>query len=274
LWTADEFRESLANMAAVMDYAKGREWRSLADTAIGAPIAYGSPRQWRSYRRGTDFYIEGPLVWLEADVFIRRATQGRSSLDDFCRQFFGGESGPQAVKTYTIDDVVNTLNSVAQHDWRRFFRERIDTVQPRAPLEGITAGGWKLVYNDQPNIEVKDREERGKSTDLTYSIGLILNEEGIIGDVVPGLAADRAGLSPGMKLVAVNGRKWTGERLKAAVTATKGASGPLELLAENSEFIYTYKLDYHDGERYPHLERDAAKPDVVSEIIKPRAARP
>ncbi|MEX2317615.1 MAG: hypothetical protein WD669_10725 [Pirellulales bacterium] len=274
LWTPEEFRDTLAGMAASMDHATGRAWRPLVDTAVGAPVTYGSPRPWRAYRRGTDFYVEGPLIWLEADVIIRRQTEGRNSLDDFCRKFFGGQSGPSEVKPYSFEDVVDTLNSIAPYAWADFFQRRIYTTQPHAPLEGISGGGWKLIYNEQPNIDLKDREERNKGTDLTYSLGMGVNEEGVIGDVVPNLPAHRAGLSPGMKLVAVNGRKWSPEILKAGVKATKGATGPLELLAENSGFFETYSLDYREGERYPHLERDAAKSDLVSEIIKPRGARP
>jgi predicted metalloprotease with PDZ domain len=273
LWTPDEFRDALSDMAANMDHTSGREWRPLADTAIGAPVAYGSPRHWRAYRRSTDFYIEGPLIWLEVDTIIRRQTGGRSSLDDFCRRFFGGEGGGPALKPYTFQEVVGTLNSVAPFEWGDFFQRRIDSVTPNAPLEGIEASGWKLVYNDKPNIDVTDREELNKATDLTYSLGLRLNEAGEIDDVIPGLAADRAGLSPGMKLIAVNGRKWSPNVLRIAVSAAQTASGRLELLAENADFYKSHSLDYRGGLRYPHLERDASKPDVLAEIIGPLATR-
>ncbi|MEX2316119.1 MAG: hypothetical protein WD669_03140, partial [Pirellulales bacterium] len=274
LWTPEVFRDTLAAMAASMDHTTGREWRSLADTAVAAQFLYRSPREWRSYRRGVDFYIEGTLIWLEADVIIRRESRGQRSLDDFCKKFHGGTSGPPSVKPYTLEEIVSTLNSVAAYDWKGFFDRRVYSAEPRAPLEGITGGGWKLVYNDQPNIDMKDREERYSSSDLTYSLGMQVNEDGVIGDVVPGLPAYRAGLSPGMKLIAVDGRKWSAEVLRAAVKGSKGESGPPQLLAENGEFIKSYSLDYREGERYPHLERDASKPDVLSEIIKPRGAKP
>lgn len=273
LWTPDEFRDTLANMAANMDHTAGRNWRPLADTAVGAPVAYGSPRHWRAYRRATDFYIEGPLIWLEADAIIRSQTDGRSSLDDFCRKFFGGESGPPTMKPYTFEEVVTTLNSVAPYGWADFFHRRINLVTERAPLDGIQNSGWKIVYNDKPNTDIADREESSGGTDLTYSIGLRVNREGAIDDVVPGLAADKAGLAPRMKLIAVNGRKWTGKLLREAVAATKSSNTPLELLAENADFYKTYSLDYRDGQRYPHLERDSSKSDLLSEIIKPQAAK-
>jgi predicted metalloprotease with PDZ domain len=274
LWTPDDFRDTLADMAASMEHTTGRAWRPLIDTAVGAPVAYGSPRQWRAYRRGTDFYIEGPLIWLEADVIIRRQSQGQRSLDDFCRAFFGGQSGPPAMKPYTFDDVVSALNSVAQYDWVGLFNRRINVATPHAPLDGIANSGWNLVFSDQPNIDVTDREEQNKGIDLTYSLGLRLKDDGVIDDVIPGLPADKAGLAPGMKLIAVNGRKWSAIVLRTAVGESNLTTGPLVLLAENDDFYNTYTLDYHGGNRYPHLERDASKPDLLAEIIKSLATKP
>jgi hypothetical protein len=76
-----------------------------------------------------------------------------------------------------------------------------------------------------------------------------------------------------MKLISINGRGWSGDALHDAIAATKTNAAPLEFLVENGSFQQTYKLDYRGGERYPHLERDAAKPDLLSEIIKPHAVR-
>jgi predicted metalloprotease with PDZ domain len=270
LWTPDEFRDTLAEMAAGMDHTAGRSWRPLADTTVGAPISYGSPRHWRAYRRSVDFYIEGPLIWLEVDTIIRRQTQGQRSLDDFCRTFFGGQGEPYQVKPYTFDDVVAALNSVSPFDWADFFRQRIDDVTPHAPLAGLEGSGWKLVYDDKPNTDISDREELRKGIDLTYSLGLQLNEEGVIDDVVPGLPGEKAGLAPGLTLVAVNGRKWSAKLLREAVGASRSVTEQLELLVENEEFFKTHSLDYHNGARYPHLERDGSRADVLSDIIKPR----
>ena len=83
------------------------------------------------------------------------------------------------------------------------------------------------------------------------------------------MLAARAGIGPGMKLVAVNGRKFSKEVLGDALRAGKNSSAPLELLVENTEYYKTYKLDYHDGEKFPHLVRDETKPDLLSDIIKP-----
>jgi predicted metalloprotease with PDZ domain len=89
-------------------------------------------------------------------------------------------------------------------------------------------------------------------------------------DVIPGKAADRAGIGPGMKLVAVNGRRWSADLLRESVAATKEGK-ELSLLVENGQFFHTHVLDYKDGARYPRLERKAATADLLSEILKPRA---
>jgi predicted metalloprotease with PDZ domain len=216
-----------------------------------------------------DFYDEGNLIWLEADVLIREKTAERRSLDDFLRRFHGGPTGEPALKPYTLDDVVAALSEVAPHDWRGFFEARIQAVAARAPLGGIEKGGWRLVYNDTPNVFIKDAETANKSANHLYSIGLVAKEDGVVGDVIPDSPAARAGIGPGMKVVAVAGRRFTLDALRDAVKATRTATGPLDLIVANGDFFGTYKVDYRGGERYPHLERDPARPDLLSEIVKP-----
>ena len=268
------FREDLALSAAALDYRAGRTWRPLLDTAIAAQLLYGSSEAWRNWRRGTDFYPEGDLIWLEADVIIRQQTKGRRSLDNFCRRFHGGESGPPAVKPYTYEDIVAALNDTAPYDWKSFLDSRLTETRPHPPLGGIEAGGWRLVYSEAVPDLLKAAEEVRKEVDVSFSIGLRMKEDGSIIDVVPGLASARAGLAPGMTLVAVNGRTFSGKSLRDTLKASKNASEPLELLVKNGEFYKSYRLDYHGGERYPHLERDTGRPDLLSEIIKPLVPPP
>ena len=270
LWTPENFRESIAAAAAEMDNQSGRNWRPLVDTATAVQFTYSSPRAWMNSRRRVDYYFEGLLLWMEADVIIRRQSQGRLSLDDFCRKFHGAPDTGPIVKTYTFDDIVKTLNDVTPYDWRSFLNERVNLINARAPLGGITNGGWKLVYNETPNEEVKFTEAQRKFINFSYSIGLIVSPEGVVMDVNPELAAFKAGLAPGMKIVGVNGRAWSAEALHDAIAATKNGAATIELRAENGTFQNDYKLAYRGGERYPHLERDSTKPDVLGEIIKPR----
>jgi predicted metalloprotease with PDZ domain len=255
-----------------MEYRSGRTWRPLIDTAIAAPELYGSPGDWRNWRRSVDFYPEGELLWLDADTTIRKLTGGKKSLDDFCRLFAGAPSLERnaipAAKPYTFDDVVAALNQVAPYDWRKFWLDRLWSTAPHAPLGGVEAGGWKLVFDENESELMKIEEGVGKMTNLTYSLGLILdNEDGHIEDVRFGSPAALAGIMPGMKLVAVNGRAWSPETVHDALTAAKTSPDPLQLLVQNTEYFKTYSVSYHDGNHYPHLITNG-KPDVLADIIR------
>jgi len=270
--SAELFRERLAGAAGAMAHQAGRAWRPLEDTAVAAQVLFGSAESGRSWRRGTDFYVESMLIWLEADVRIRQLTAGRRSLDDFCRAFFGGSDTPPQLRTYAFDDVVAALGAVAPYDWRGFFQTRIMALAPTPPLAGIAAAGWRLDETPAPNEWQRLEEAAWKFADESASIGLRLTPGGTIVDVTPGTAAARAGLGPGMKLLAVNGRDFTTQRLREAIAASRAPDARVDLLADNDGFAASYALDYHGGARYPHLERDVAQPDLLGEIIRPRAA--
>ena len=273
LRTPEDQREHLAGIAAYLDRYPGRTWRPLIDTTVAAQLLYNAANSWAAWRRGVDFYDEGELIWLEADTIIREQTKGARSLDDFCRRFHRPPSGAPMVKSYTFDDVVNTLNEVAPHDWRAFFSTRLNSTNPRAPLGGIINSGWRLIYTGVQSDYQKAIEEANKSADLSYSLGLKLGEEGAIGDVIPGLPADAAGLGPGMKIAGVNGRAYSIEGLREAITQAKTSPSSIELLVQNGGALRTYQINYHDGERYPHLERDTSHPDLLQQIIKPLQPR-
>ncbi|MGI9103444.1 MAG: M61 family metallopeptidase [Terriglobales bacterium] len=275
LWSADDFREHVAIVAAELSHRPGRQWRPLQDTAVAAQVLYGSPYQWSSWRRGTDFYDEGALIWLDADTTIRRLTHDQKSIDDFARLFFGPpDQAPNVaphVKPYTFDDVVSTFNQVVAYDWRKFFLDRLNYVGPNAPLNGIEGSGWRLVYNDTPNEFTRIAEMNDRGSDFLYSIGLMVTSKGRVSDSTFLMPAYQAGVMPGMTIVAVNGRKYSPEVLRDALRAAKNTKDPIQLLVENSEFYKTLSLDYHDGERYPHLVRDPSKADYLADIIKPHA---
>lgn len=269
LQTPEQYREALAQTAAELDYRTGRNWRPLEDTARSVQILRLMGSQWQSWRRSLDYYPEGQLIWLEVDATIRQQTHGQRSLDDFCRRFHGGESGPPKVVPYTFDDVVKALNEVAPYDWARLLRERVGATTTHAPLGGIERGGWKLVYNDQPNAVAKALEKLAKFSDFVYSLGFSVGENGDFYDVIVDSSAYAAGLGPGMKLIAVNGRKYSPPVLHAALKAAQGNTEPIELLVENGQYFKTYSVAYHGGDRNPHLERVADQPDVLSDILKP-----
>jgi len=274
LRTPGEYREDLALLAARLDYRPGREWRPLQDCADEAQILYNGGSDWEAYRRSTDFYDESNLIWLEADAIIRQESRGAKSLDDFCRAFHGGSNSEPSVKPYKTEDVLAALNDVAPYDWRGFLKTRLQSLAPHAPLGGIELSGWKLVYKNAPSSIEEADESSHKEFDLRFSIGMVVSDEGAMIDVLPKSAAAEAGLAPGMKLIAVNGRKFSKDIVLDAIRGNVKDSAPLELLAANGEFYKTYRLEYHLGLRYPSLERIPAKPDLLSPIIKPVSGSP
>ena len=268
LLTSDQDRDSLALTATELDHLPGRQWRNLQDTADAAPQLYFTPEAWHSWRRGTDFYEEDTLNWLWVDVIIRQQSKGAKSIDDFCHLFHGAPSTGPALKTYNFDDIVNALNQIVPYDWRGFWTDRLTNHGPGAPLGGIEGGGWKLIYNDSPSEMLSNEASMDHFVPSGFMLGLNLRDDGNIADTIEQDVAAKAGIGPGMKVIAVNGRKFSPDVIREAIKAAKNSSTPIELLVENDEYYKTYKLDYHGGEQYPHLVRDESKPDLLTEILK------
>jgi predicted metalloprotease with PDZ domain len=268
LLTVDQDRDDLAITAFGLDHEPGRTWRNLQDTADDAPTLYFAPRSWYSWRRGTDFYDEDTLNWLWVDVIIRQQSKGAKSIDDFCHLFHGAPSTGPALKTYTFDDVVNTLNQVVPYDWRGFWTERLTNHGPGAPLGGIEGSGWKLVYDETPSDMLSSYAGEYHFVAAGSALGLNLRDDGGVSDTIEGEVAAKAGIAPGMKVIAVNGRHYSSDVLRDAIKSAKNSSATIDLLVENDEYYKTYRLDYHDGEKYPHLVRDDSKPDLLSDILK------
>ena len=272
LLTDTQSKEALAELAAEYDHRPGRDWRPLQDTADAAPFLYDAGQDWANWRRGTDFYEEGQLLWLDVDDKIRSLTNDKKSMNDFCHIFHGGRSGEPTLKTYTFEDVVATLNEVAPYDWTKFLRDRLDGVATKTPTESVENSGWKLVYDEFPNEMMATAEGVRQRADLRLSAGLLVGEDGTVEDVIHGSPAYAAGMGPGVKIVAVNGQQYSATVLEEAVTAAKNTTAPIELMAANGVQYATYAVDYHGGMRYPHLVRDESKPDYLSEILHPLTA--
>jgi len=269
LWTAEQYREVIANIAAMLGPGRpGRTWRPLQDTADGEP-GLGSGRGWLNWRRGVDYYDEGDLLWLEVATIIHRESHGAKSIDDFCLAFHGGPNNGPEVKTYTFDELIAALNAVAPFDWAKFLRERLDSTSAEAPVGGIENSGWKTVFNSEPS-KIEGRRWNGSEV---YSIGLQVGNDGVVSDSIVGSPAFEAGISSGMKIVGVNGRVFNPDLLKDAVNAGKDGSGPITLLVVVDDFYKTATVNYHDGARIPHLARQEGKPDYLDELIKARVGR-
>jgi len=270
LWSRQQALDEIAIVAATYDTQPGRRWRPLQDTTNDEIINPRRPVSWRGWQRFEDYYTEGALIWLDADTLIRELSGGRKSLDDFARSFFGVHDGSYVVDTYTFDDVVAALNTVQPYDWARFLRTRLDAAGGPAPLDGIRRGGYRLVYTDKPSDMFEAEEAEAKTADFTFSVGMALNKDGVLKSVEWDSAAFKAGLTAGVKVLAVNGDPYDLDALKDAIKAVKGSAAPIELIVKTADRFKVVRIDYHDGLRYPHLERDAAGPARLDDILSAR----
>ena len=271
LWTEEQARDALALSAATYD--RGRPglatWRNVQDTTNDPIIAERAPLPYRNYQASEDYYAAGSMIWLDVDAKLRELSKGKHSLDDFAKAFFGMDNGSFVTSKYTFEDVVQTLNGIDAFDWASFLRTRLDGHGPI--IGGIEAHGWKLVYTDEPSAAMKGNEARRQSVDLTYSIGLAIGKGGDIADVLWDGPAFKAGVSPAMTVIAVDGHDYSPDALKDAIkAAATNHDQPIELLLKNLDEYKTVRVDYHGGLQYPHLVRDTGKPDTLSKLLKPR----
>jgi len=277
LWSPDTWRQVVAYRAACMAYRPGREWRPLIDTTRAAQLVYGSPDAWANWRRQTDFYREGQLLWLAVDMKIRTLSHDRRSIDDFARRFFGADNGSFVTHTYTFDDIVNALNAVQPYDWARFLHYWLDGVGEQVPLlSGIDASGWRLVYTDQPSRyqealeNVGEGELSSKGVNAMFSVGLFLDRQGKVEDVLWNGPAFRAGLAPGMKLVAIDGRPYSTGVLRSAIAEAQTSRKPLRMLVECDGVTELCPVRYNGGLKYPHLVRVPGTTDYLHQVLAPK----
>jgi predicted metalloprotease with PDZ domain len=274
LWSPDTWRQVVAYRAADMVHTPGREWRPLIDTTVAAQLLYGSPAHWSNWRRQTDFYREGQLLWLAVDMKIRTLSHDRRSIDDFARRFFGVDDGSFVTHRYTFDDVVNALNAVAPYDWGGFLHDWLYGVGGQVPLlSGIEASGWKLVYTGQRSgyenalENVGEGELEGKGVNEMFSVGLFLGNNGDVIDALWGGPAYKAGLAPGMRLIAVDGRLYSTQVLRAAIIQAQKSGQPLRIQAQDDGTVGLYPVHYDGGLKYPHLVRTPGTTDYLDEIL-------
>ncbi|HEX4388044.1 MAG TPA: hypothetical protein VH109_05405 [Steroidobacteraceae bacterium] len=268
---AESYREMLAAAAGTFDIENGNRWRPLEDTAVAAQILYGAPDAFSLSRRSVDFYEASMFLWLNVDTELRTRSGGRLSLDDYVKRFYAGTGGQPALKPYGEAEVYATLAGLVPADWRTIIRHHLDSLGPDALLAALKASGWQLSYSAQKNSYLETEQKRRKQTLRNWSVGLLLNDKDEILEAVETGAAARAGAGPGMKLMAVNGRKYSAEVLDAAIAAAHENHHPIELLIENGDFYRVLSLSYFDGPRWPHLTRVEGGADSLAEVLKARA---
>jgi predicted metalloprotease with PDZ domain len=265
----DEYVPALAAKIDYLNNQSGRRWRSVEDTAIASWQLRAKSPGWATMRRSQDYYDEGLVAWLEADAIIREQSGGQRSLDDFCKKFFAGKADPKAwVVGYELPEVFGILKQLADYDWEKFFNDRISTPKEKLGLTVVEKLGYRVQYSPKPGEYLLDREKDRKYVSATASIGLAVNDDGKIATVIPGSAADKAGLASAQIVTGVNGRKFSGQRLKDAI-ADSGTQRTVELLILEGDNFKTVKLDYADGPKYLELTRAADHQDVLAAILKP-----
>jgi predicted metalloprotease with PDZ domain len=258
-----------ATAAAYSVGTPGRAWRPLVDTTNDPIIAQRAPQPWRSWMRAEDYYSEGQLIWIDVDRILRQQSRGKRSIDDFAKAFYGVRDRDWGELTYDFDDVVATLNKVQPYDWRGYLQRKVYSLAPQAPLEGITNGGYNLVYTAEPTDWIKSGEKHGKNNDLTYSGGFVVANDGRITSVLWDSPAFNAGLTVGSELVAVNGRKFDGDAIKQAIKDAAGGPAP-QLLIREDDVFKTVTLDWHGGLRYPRLVKVGKGPGTLDALLAPR----
>ena len=263
--------DAIASTAAAYSTGTpGRAWRALVDTTNDPIIAQRAPQPFRSWQRSEDYYSEGQLIWIDVDRIIRTQSGGKRSIDDFAKAFFGVRDRDWGELTYDLDDVVGTLNKVQPYDWRSYLQRKVYSIAPEAPLEGITQGGYRLVYTAEPTNWIKSAEKAGKNNDLTYSGGFVVGNDGKISSVLWDSAAFNAGLTVGSQITAVNGRDFDPDALKDALKAAAGNGPAPALLVHDGDVYRTIKLDWHGGLRYPRLEKVGKGPGTLDALLAPR----
>lgn len=275
--TPEQTRDILARTAANFADSDGRKWRPLVDTTNEETISNRRPVSWVSYQRPEDYYTEGMLIWLDADTKIRELTGDKKSLDDFCKKFFGVYNGSFITDQYTFEEVVRDLNEVAPYDWKGFLQKRVYDLHPEVPMNGFTQGGYKLVYTDKPAEWLEKEQTKAGYADFSTSLGFSLGSfrgggEGTgntVSNVWWNSAAFKAGVTPDMEIVAVNGTAYTAKLLREAVLEAEKSKTPIKLEFRRDKTFTTVKLPYYDGMRYPSLERVDGTPDRLDEILQP-----
>ncbi len=265
------YREMLASVAGSFDIQTGNRWRPLGDTAVAAQVLYDAPPAWSMSRRDVDFYEASEFLWLNVDTELRTRSGGKVSLDDYVRRFYAGAGGAPALKPFIEQDVYTTLAGMAPGDWRALVHRHLDSLGPQVLLEALRGSGWQLSYTAEKNPYLETQQRRRKETNREWSLGVLVDDKETVVETIEDRAAARAGVGPGMKLIAVNGRKYSADVLDAALAAAQANRKPIELLVESADYYRVLSVPYFDGPRWPHLTRIEGTPDLLTQTLMPRS---
>lgn len=261
--------DAYAAILGIYDLAPARTWRPLIDTTNDPTISQRRPKGWVSWQRSEDYYNEGLMVWMEVDAMLRQKSGGTKSIDDFARAFFGVRDGDYGELTYTFDDVARTLNGIVPYDWAGFLQTRLTETGKPAPTQGFVMDGYKLVYAAEPTPFFKQAEKR-RGTDVSYSIGLVVNKDGDVTSSIWDGPAFKAGIATGTTIMAIGDQAYSSDRLKAAIIAAQTAKEPIRLTVKTGDRYRQLAIDYHGGPRYPRLQKIGTGDGGLDRLLAPR----
>ncbi|GAO39834.1 peptidase M61 family protein [Sphingomonas changbaiensis NBRC 104936] len=273
LWSKQAYLDFLANVVArYSEGMPGVTWRPVQDTTSQPIITdHGPGGAWPSWFRSADYYRNGELFWIEADATIRKLTNGKKSMDDFAKLFFGVEPGQWDHElTYRFDDVAAALNQIAPYDWAGFLRSRLDSTDPAINRRTVEAAGYRLVFGDKPTDSSKKQLAKAKVDDFYYSVGLNLSKQGEIKDVLWDGPAFRAGIRPTETVLAVNDAAYDADAMARAITDAKRGAGPIRLVVKSDDRYRDVTIDYRGGLRYPRLEKIGTGEGALDRLLAPR----
>jgi predicted metalloprotease with PDZ domain len=249
---------------------EGRRWRPLRDTQVASYTIREWSKAWGLLRRNQDYYDEGALIWLEFDARIRNATKGERSLDEFCAAIFGKGDPKLHAISFDLDEIISGLSELADEPWADLIEERTAKTEGELNVEGLRLAGYRFgVTDEKPDMEKIWWSAFFDSEFHHRSIGLAADKEGVISEVVPGGPADAAGLYDGVKIIGVNGKTFSYDRLEDAVRNT-ASTGKVTLLSLQADTYRDYVINYDGGLRFDKLVRIDGTRDWLTEILKPK----
>lgn len=270
LHSKTHFLEELAETVGKFLLSNGRVWRPLVDTTYGPILTARRPLAWKTLQLGENYYSEGSLIWLEINAILHVQTNGKYSMNDFAKTFFGHTDGDWGTLGYDLDDIIAVLNTLAPYDWKNYFEKRINHPNQDTPIESLKKSGYDLVFTDKMPAWY---ESNGVAdTNFIYSIGAMIEKDGDLSEIVWGSPIFEAELKNGDKILAVNGLLYSPEVLKDALKAKRKS---ITLAIKNQDKVFEKVIHYQNGIRYPTLSRiiPDASVSALDKLLEPIALK-
>lgn len=270
-----QYPQYLAMIYTAMADEPGRNSESLIGLTTAAPYFYWKSRgEYPSIRRNAgDFYVEGELLWLDVDTIIREQSHGKKSLDTFLHLYSEPALTGPITKTYTRADIEHLLNEVVPYDWHAFFQRHVYEIAKLPPTGELKRSGWRLVYTSEPNPFQKAAQETYHFDSQWLTYGFSINKSGELSDVREGSPAWQAGMSPGMKIEAVDGQSYTPEVLDYCLRQAKDHPQPTRFTVSDDGGFRTIAVSYFGGPLHPHLVPIPGASNMLAKIMAPHASR-